>query len=128
MNTSSMWYVPHSISFSVCPYKPLYGTVITHEKINRTVQHRKINDPQPQMIPRPQMIPCTVLFTLLVECKQLSFPQSQCCKLCKLMVKRRRDWGRERKKDFFAFFSQAPPLFLHPFQVFTFYHVPKKTK
>ena len=126
MNTSSMWYVPHSISFSVCPYKPLYGTVITHEKINRTVQYRKINDPQPQMIPRPQMIPCTVLCTLLVDCKQLSFPQSQCSKLCKLMVKRRRDWVRERKKDFFAFFSQAPPSFLHPSRVFTFYHVSKK--
>ena len=45
-----MWYVPHSISFSVCPYKPLYGTVITHEKINRTVQCRKwsptTNDPE----------------------------------------------------------------------------------
>ena len=95
----------HSISFSVCPYKPLYSTIITHEKISSTVQYRIIYDSQ------PQMIPCTVLFTLLVDCKQLSFfPQSQCSKLCKLMVKRRRDWGRERGKRT----SLLSSLRLHP--------------
>ena len=39
----------HSISFSVCPYKPLYSTIITHEKISSTVQYRiwspTANDP-----------------------------------------------------------------------------------
>ena len=29
----------HSISFSVCPYKPLYSTIITHEKISSTVHY-----------------------------------------------------------------------------------------
>ena len=40
----------YSISFSVCPYKPLYSTVITHEKINSTVHYGKwsstANDPE----------------------------------------------------------------------------------
>ena len=81
-----MWYVP-TLFLSQSPHiSPCIALLSLMREL--VVLYSTAYDPQ------PQMIPCTVLFTLLVDCKQLSFfPQSQCSKLCKLMVKRRRDWG-----------------------------------
>ena len=109
-----MWYVPHSISFSVCPYKPLYGTVITHEKINRTVQYRKINDPQPQMIPRPQMIPCTVLlypFSRLQVVVLSSEPMQQ---IVQVNGKKEERLGQKEEKGLLCFLLSGSTLISSP--------------
>ena len=98
-----MWYVPTLFLSQSAHISPCIALLSLMRKL--VVLYSTAYDPQ------PQMIPCTVLFTLLVDCKQLSFfPQSQCSKLCKLMVKRRRDWGRERGKRT----SLLSSLRLHP--------------
>ena len=80
-----MWYVP-TISFSVCPYKPLYSTIITHEKISSTVQYRiwspTANDPLYSTFYPFSRLQAVVLLS--------SEPMQQ---IVQLMVKRRRDWG-----------------------------------
>ena len=68
-----------------------------------------------------------VLFTLLVDCQQLSFiPQSYAQQIIQISGKREERLGRREEKDFFAFFFLAPPSSLRPSQVFLFYHVSKE--
>ena len=72
------------------------------------------NDPQPQMIPRPQMIPCTVLFTLFSRMQAVVLSSEPMLQIVQVNGKKEERLGQREEKGLLCFLLSGSTLISSP--------------